>query len=302
MNGVINVLAVGNSKRIEKIYGWLEKSEQLFNMPLVIVEDEAVCEQTEDINYSVIPINDIVNVDLSVYEYIFVCSQQEQLVRDVLLKLGVNEEKLLQDGDVRRFLSPIESMRYMEEALCKLYQSRYQSPNVKVGAFTYGVPNVAVYKKDESITIGKFCSIAGDVHILSGGEHRYDWGTTYPFNVFFDEYKNIKGHPHSKGDVSIGNDVWIGCGATILSGVTIGDGAVVGTHAIVTKDVPPYAIVAGNPARIVKYRFEQDVIDKFLEMKWWDWDYEHIYAAIPLLQNEEIDKLFSYYEHEVLGK
>ena len=302
MSHVINVLAVGTSKRIEKVYSWLEKSEQLFNMPFVIVEDEAVCDPAEDINYSVIPMKDIVNVDLNVYEYIFVCSQQEQLARDILLKLGVKREAILRDVDVRLFLPPVENMRYMEEALYSLYQVKYCSSNVKVGAFTYGVPHIAAYRQCEKITIGKFCSMADEVRIFAGGEHHHNWGSTYPFAAYFSEFRELDDYHATKGDVSIGNDVWIGYGATILSGVTIGDGAVVGTHAIVTKDVPPYAIVAGNPARIVKYRFEQDVIDKFMEMKWWDWDYEHIYEAIPLLQSGEIDKLFAYYEQEVLGK
>ena len=106
----------------------------------------------------------------------------------------------------------------------------------------------------------------------------------------------------TKGDVTVGNDVWIGYGATILSGVTIGDGAVIGTHAVVTKDVPPYAIVAGNPGKIVKYRFSEEIINKFLEIKWWDWDYEQIYKTIPLLQNEDYIQLFAYYEEKILGK
>lgn len=139
-------------------------------------------------------------------------------------------------------------------------------------------------------------------YIFRGGEHHHNWGSTYPFGVYFSEFSDDGNCRTSKGDVTIGNDVWLGYGATILSGVTIGDGVVVGANAVVTKDVPPYAIVAGNPARIVKYRFEQKIIDKFLEMKWWDWDYKHIYAAIPLLQSGEIDKLFAYYEQEVLGK
>lgn len=302
MQDIINILAIGNRKRIEVVYRWLEKSERLFNMPLVIAEDEVICEQEDNTNYSLISINDIVNVDLSVYEYIFVCSVQEQILRDILLKLGVKKEKIMRDTDVRHFLPPIENMRYMEDALHRLYQVKYEASNVKVGAFTYGVPHIAAYRECEKISIGKFCSMADEVRIFAGGEHHHNWGSTYPFAAYFSEFRELEDYHATKGDVSIGNDVWIGYGATILSGVTIGDGAVVGTNAVVTKDVPPYAIVAGNPARIVKYRFEQDVIDKFLEIKWWDWDYEYIYHAIPLLQSGEIDALFAYYEQKILGR
>ncbi len=302
MENVINVLAVGDSKRIEDVYRWLEKSELLFNMPLVIVEDESACDSATDKDYSMVRMGEIVNVDLSVCDYVFVCSRQEQMIRDILLKLGVDRDAILRDVDVRRFLTPVEGMRYIETAINNWDQLKYKSSNVEVGAFTYGIPYVGIYKKDEKISIGKFCSIAGGVRICAGGEHHHDWGTTYPFVTYFPEFSDIKEHPTSKGDVFIGNDVWLGYGATILSGVTIGDGAVVGTNAVVTKDVPPYAIVAGNPARIVKYRFDHETIDKFMQMRWWDWDYEHIYAAIPLLQNEQIDNLFAYYEREILGR
>ena len=246
--------------------------------------------------------NEIVNVDLNAYAYIFVCGGQEQMIREVLMKLGVRREVILQDIDVRLFLSPQQNMYRMEEALTKTYHAKYVAPNVRVGAFTYGIPHVAAYRECEKINIGKFCSIADEVRIFAGGEHHHNWGTTYPFAAFFSEFRDLEDYHATKGDVTVGNDVWIGYGATILSGVTIGDGAVIGTHAVVTKDVPPYAIVAGNPGKIVKYRFPEEIINKFLEIKWWDWDYEQIYKAIPLLQNEEHIQLFAYYEEKILGK
>src|SRR5208283_2957437 len=104
-----------------------------------------------------------------------------------------------------------------------------------------------------------FCSIAPNrVTIVLGGQHRPDWVSSYPFNDLFIEFKRFKGSPVSKGDVIIGNDVWIGLDAVILSGIKIGDGAVIGSNALVTKDVPPYAIVGGNPAKLIRYRFDEE--------------------------------------------
>ncbi|BBJ00397.1 acetyltransferase [Ferrigenium kumadai] len=158
-----------------------------------------------------------------------------------------------------------------------------------IGAYTYGAPKIYQWDDSTRLSIGKHCSIAKDVSILLGGEHRTDWVTTYPFNKFFREVDGITGYPHSKGDVSIGNDVWIGMGATILSGVTIGDGAVIASHSLVTRDVPPYAIAGGNPARVIRSRFPVDVVRKLQVIAWWDWPIEKIEEGVPLLMHNDID-------------
>lgn len=123
------------------------------------------------------------------------------------------------------------------------WKSRYE-----VGRGTYGNPTVLHWGEPTTLKVGCFCSIAADVKIFLGGNHRTDWITTYPFPAFWKSAAHIKGHPSSRGDVIIGHDVWIGEGAVILSGVRIGNGAVVAASAVVTRDVPPYGIVAGNPA------------------------------------------------------
>ena len=148
-----------------------------------------------------------------------------------------------------------------------------------IGDYTYGTPKVIHWDDSTHLHIGKFCSIADGVTILLGGNHRTDWVTTYPFNVLsepFPNAKNIVGHPATKGDVWIGNDVWIGYGATILSGVHIGDGAVIGAGSVVSKNVDPYAIVVGNPGRMVKKRFDEKNIESLLEIGWWNWDISKI--------------------------
>jgi acetyltransferase-like isoleucine patch superfamily enzyme len=135
-----------------------------------------------------------------------------------------------------------------------------------IGKFSYGRPKI--YGRGQvTLKIGNFCSISNGVIIFLGNEHRTDWITTYPFNAVLKGFENFEGHPSTKGDVLIRNDVWIGMNATILSGVTIGGGAVIGANSLVAKDVEPYTIVAGNPARPIRKRFDQQTIDK-LRIKW----------------------------------
>lgn len=161
-------------------------------------------------------------------------------------------------------------------------------PDVPIGRGSYGDLRIQRWRGTQ-LTIGAYCSFAEGVRILLGGEHRMDWVTTYPFNVFNPAARHITGHPRSKGDVVIGSDVWVGTEALILSGVTIGDGAVIGARAVVARDVPPYAVASGNPARVVKYRFSEDIIARLLQVEWWTWDEARIERAIPDLLQGDIE-------------
>jgi len=163
-----------------------------------------------------------------------------------------------------------------------------------VGKGTYGKPIVHSWGEPSTLKIGKFCSISGNVHVLLGGNHRTDWITTYPFPVFWDNAKHITEQSISKGDVLIGNDVWVGMESMILSGVKIGNGAVIGARAVVSKDVPPYSIVAGNPAVVVKKRFPDEDISALEKIQWWDWDDSKIKAAMHLLLNNKVKELESF--------
>jgi len=160
-----------------------------------------------------------------------------------------------------------------------------------VGKGTYGDPKIEHWGESTTLKVGNYCSISGGVKILLGGNHRADWVTTYPFSVFRESAKDIKGHPVSRGDVIIGHDVWIGIGAVILSGVNIGNGSIIGASAVVSRDVPPYSVVAGNPARVVKQRFTEDDITILQSLKWWHWNDAKLDAAMPLLLSGNISGL-----------
>lgn len=164
----------------------------------------------------------------------------------------------------------------------------------EIGDFTYGEPRVLTWGEETTLKIGKFCSIADGVFILLGGNHRVDWVTTYPFSALpndWPEAADITGHPSSNGDVIIGSDVWIGHQAIILSGVSIGDGAVVGARAVVTRNVPPYAIVVGNPATMVRKRFDDATIRELQRVKWWDWSIEKIRLNVHVLMSPNTRKI-----------
>lgn len=169
-------------------------------------------------------------------------------------------------------------------------------PQYQIGKWTYGNPKIRSWGEGATLQIGAFCSIAEGVKIFLGGEHRIEWVTTFPFSVLWESARDIKGHPKTKGDVIIGNDVWLGAEAVILSGVSIGDGAVVGARSVVTGDIPPYGIVAGNPARMVKKRFDDQTIARLLHIRWWDWEDSRIQKALPLLLNADIRMFLEFAE------
>ena len=148
----------------------------------------------------------------------------------------------------------------------------------------------------DRLKIGKFCAIAcGARFLFTSGNHALRSLSTYTFPIFFEEWglnaKNIREAWDNKGDITVGNDVWIGYEAVILSGVTIGDGAIIGARAVVTKDVPPYTIVGGVPARPIRRRFDEATVQRLSALRWWDWDAEKIRRALPLIQAGEIDAL-----------
>lgn len=168
-----------------------------------------------------------------------------------------------------------------------------RNPHYQVGANSYGCPRVLDWGEGTVLRVGAYCSIGEEVKIFLGGEHRTDWVSTYPFNQFWEEAVEIEGQPFSRGDVTIGSDVWIGFGATILSGVTIGHGAIVGAHAVVARDVEPYTIVVGNPARPVRKRFDERTIARLLACAWWEWPEEKLRRHVRFLLDSDIERFLA---------
>ena len=192
------------------------------------------------------------------------------------------------------------------DRLCFL-KNVVKNPNIIVGDYTYydDFENVENFEKNvkylfdftgDKLIIGKFCMIASGVNfIMNGANHLTDAVSTYPFAIFgmgWEHAMEGKFYPN-KGDSIFGNDVWIGYNATIMAGVKIGDGAIIATNSTVTKDVDPYSIVGGNPAREIRKRFSDDEIEKLLDLRWWDWDAGKISRNVQYLTDQNIEKLLN---------
>lgn len=148
----------------------------------------------------------------------------------------------------------------------------------------------------DKLKIGKFCSIAcGAKFLFTSANHTMRSLSTYPFPIFFEAWgldgKDIRSAWDNKGDIVVGNDVWIGYEAVIMAGVHIGDGAVIAARAVVTKDVPPYTIVGGTPAREIRKRFDEETIARLLELQWWDWPTEKIRRSLPYIMGKNCGSL-----------
>jgi len=193
-----------------------------------------------------------------------------------------------------------------------LLSEQVTNPNIIVGRFSYysgyyhchSFNDCARYQMPEPgqdrLIVGSFCSIgSGAAFIMAGNQgHRYDWASSFPF-FYMPDVPAFAGALDAYallGDTVIGNDVWIGSEAIIMPGITIGHGAVIGTRALVTKNVEPYAIVGGNPAKLIRKRFSDEHIAMLLEMNWWDWTDGQLKAAMPLLCSADIEGLHQYWQ------
>jgi virginiamycin A acetyltransferase len=177
-------------------------------------------------------------------------------------------------------------------------------PTIVVGDYTYyddprgpeHFESNVLYHFDfigDRLLIGRFCSIAAETRfIMNGGNHPTSWVSTYPFPVFGSGWEGaMPSDWPNKGDTIVGSDVWIGYAATIMPGVRIGDGAIVASCAVVTRDVPPYAIVGGNPATVLRSRFDDATVTRLLALRWWDWDAETITRRVGELCSDNVEAI-----------
>lgn len=202
------------------------------------------------------------------------------------------------------------SLRYPIEKVTKdviFLKNFITNPNIQVGDYTYydgrahpdkfETENV-IFARSCKLIIGKFCQIAfGTKFFLSDANHQMDGFSTFPFFIFGEsaegcpEWKDYELHLPNKGDTVVGNDVWFGHESAVMQAVKIGDGAIIAAKAVVTKDVPPYSIVAGNPAKIVRQRFSDEIVRELIKIQWWNWSYEKITRNIRAIVGADIQAL-----------
>ena len=211
----------------------------------------------------------------------------------------------------------MKSFHFKDQFSSQLLNKTVNHPNIEIGVFSYysgyhhkhDFLECVRYLHDkrtdvDKLIIGNYCSIgSGAVFMMAGNQgHNTKWLSTFPFYFQANIFKDAKNGFIKAGNTVIGNDVWIGSEAMIMSGVKIGDGAIIAARSVVTKDVPPFTIVGGNPCVFIKNRFEKDEVEKLLIMKWWNWKEEKIKDSIALICSSKIEELWKYWNKNTESK
>ncbi|MBT3882978.1 MAG: CatB-related O-acetyltransferase [Campylobacteraceae bacterium] len=204
----------------------------------------------------------------------------------------------------------MKSFHFENQFSSQLLHETVKHPNISIGVFSYYsgyhhkhdfvecVRYLHDKRKDvDRLIIGSYCSIgSGAVFMMAGNQgHNSQWLSTFPFYFQANIFKKAKNGFERVGDTTIGNDVWIGSEAMIMPGIKIGDGAIIAARAVVTKDIPPYTVVGGNPALFIRSRFNEKEIEQLLTMKWWNWTEDKVKENMPLICSANIDELYTYW-------
>jgi ABC-type polysaccharide/polyol phosphate transport system ATPase subunit/acetyltransferase-like isoleucine patch superfamily enzyme len=295
-HGVIS--DIGDTEQvIEKYHKMISKNDISNENDLITINNE-----TEDFNnIDTLSTNDLIpssaNIDsLSSDDLIPSSDHTDTLSSDDLISSSTDAEILSSDALIS---SSSQIDNFVFGTLAKARFQAYEFPsNVHIGDFTYGEPQIYMWTDKYHIYIGKYTFIDTNVKIIVDGNHNINWISSYPFGELIHGIPKNPGHPIGKDDIIIGNDVWFGYSAIIMPGVKIGDGAVIGAGSIVTKNVDDYEVVAGNPAKHIRYRFSKEKIDKLKKIKWWDWPIEKIKENVDLLQSNNINNFILHFGSE----
>lgn len=201
---------------------------------------------------------------------------------------------------LRRALNRAESSIALQERA----QQHLADGTLVMGNMSYYAPNIVKYEGDTGrVIIGNFASVAPDADFYVGGLHRTEWVSQYGLRAMLDlPGAHEDGFTHGRGDIVVGSDTWVTNGCTVMSGVTIGDGAVVGTKAVVARDVRPYAIVVGNPAREIRRRFSDEQVDALLRIGWWDWPTDKVKEHVALISSPDVDAFIARFDPAAGGR
>jgi acetyltransferase-like isoleucine patch superfamily enzyme len=161
------------------------------------------------------------------------------------------------------------------------------------GELSYGLPSIISFDKKSKVSVGSYVSIASNVTFLLGANHASGLVTTFPIDRI--DPSKTTADSNERGNIEIGNDVWIGYGATLIGNVRVGDGAIIGAHALVVDDIPPYAVVGGVPAKVIKYRFSSEQIEKLLAIAWWNWNTKTVQERQKDIYSKDMDSFIAKY-------